>query len=252
VNDVILKIKRGEGPPWSWLKAVAVGILRPRPPRLPDALRPVIRPFYELHFLVIAYFNAVIRMLYTGPLFQARCTKVGRRLQMDRLPFVSGHADIQIGDDVYLGGQVSIFSARVLDHPRLIIGDRARVGWHTVINVSREVVIEEDARVAYGCRISDGDGHPLEADLRAQHKPPRPEKIKAVRICRHAWIGNGTHIMKGVTIGEGAIIGANSVVTKDIPPYCVARGNPAEVVYRNVGLPVDRSIMGVELEPSER
>ena len=41
--------------------------------------------------------------------------------------------------------------------------------------------------------------------------------------------------MKGVTIGEGAIIGANSVVISDIPPYCLAMGNPAEVILRNLG-----------------
>jgi acetyltransferase-like isoleucine patch superfamily enzyme len=58
-----------------------------------------------------------------------------------------------------------------------------------------------------------------------------------VRICKHAWVGNGTHIMKGVTIGEGAVIGANSVVISDIPPFSLALGNPAEVLLRNFGRP---------------
>jgi acetyltransferase-like isoleucine patch superfamily enzyme len=61
--------------------------------------------------------------------------------------------------------------------------------------------------------------------------------IRPVRICKHAWIGNGCYIMKGVTIGEGAVIGVNSVVTSDIPPYSLAMGNPAEVLLRNFGLP---------------
>jgi len=42
-------------------------------------------------------------------------------------------------------------------------------------------------------------------------------------------------VMKGVTIGEGAVIGVNSVVVTDIPPYCVAMGNPARVVIKNAG-----------------
>ena len=58
-----------------------------------------------------------------------------------------------------------------------------------------------------------------------------------MRICKKAWIGNGTHIMKGVTIGEGAIIGAKSVVITNIPAYSLAMGNPAEVIIRNFGLP---------------
>ena len=62
-----------------------------------------------------------------------------------------------------------------------------------------------------------------------------------MRICRDAMIGNGTHIMKGVTIGEGAIISANSVVINDIPPYAIAMGNPAEVIVRGGGRPKDKN-----------
>ena len=69
--------------------------------------------------------------------------------------------------------------------------------------------------------------------------PPDLKDVRPVRICKRAWIGNGTHIMKGVTIGEGAIIGANSVVISNIPPYSLAMGNPAEVFMRNFGLPTD-------------
>jgi acetyltransferase-like isoleucine patch superfamily enzyme len=83
----------------------------------------------------------------------------------------------------------------------------------------------------------DTDGHPREAYLRARNAPVDLRDISPVRICRHAWIGNGSHIMKGVTIGEGAVIGANSVVISDVPPYCLAVGNPAEVYFRNYGRP---------------
>jgi acetyltransferase-like isoleucine patch superfamily enzyme len=98
-------------------------------------------------------------------------------------------------------------------------------------------MIKEDVVVSFDCRISDTDGHPRQADLRARNAPVDPEDIRPVRICRYAWIGNGSHIMKGVTIGEGAVIGANSVVISDVPPYCLAMGNPAEVYFRNYGRP---------------
>ena len=76
--------------------------------------------------------------------------------------------------------------------------------------------------------------HPRDPELRAQNLPPSPEDIKAVRICRRAWIGQGAYIMKGVTIGEAATVGVNSVVISDIPPYSVAIGNPARVVVKDV------------------
>jgi acetyltransferase-like isoleucine patch superfamily enzyme len=128
-------------------------------------------------------------------------------------------------------------SGRFLDHPSLRIGDRTEIGWNVSVVVNKEVIIEEDVLLANDCRISDSDGHPREADLRAQKAPIPLKDIRSVRICRNAWIGAGTYIMKGVTIGEGAIIGGNSVVISDVPPYCLALGNPAEVLFRNFGRP---------------
>ncbi|HEY1949568.1 MAG TPA: acyltransferase [Bryobacteraceae bacterium] len=153
------------------------------------------------------------------------------------MPFVSGHVQIEIGDDVYIGGKVAIISGGILESPRLILGNGSELGWNVSITVNKEVVIEDHARIAFDCRISDSDAHPREADLRAANKPPRIEDIKPVRICRNAWIGNGAHVMKGVTIGEGAIIGANSVVISDVPPFCMAAGNPARVYLKDFGRP---------------
>ncbi|MGD0500279.1 MAG: acyltransferase [Bryobacteraceae bacterium] len=129
--------------------------------------------------------------------------------------------------------------------------DRSGLGWNCTIVVNREVVLEEDVKVSWGCRISDSDGHPREADRRAAGEPPDAKDVLPVRICRHAWIGNGACIMKGVTIGEGAIVGVNSVVISNIPAYSLAMGNPAEVILRNVGLPTTarKSRPAPEAEP---
>ncbi|MBK8021791.1 MAG: hypothetical protein IPK19_10285 [Chloroflexi bacterium] len=51
-----------------------------------------------------------------------------------------------------------------------------------------------------------------------------------IRICDKAWIGFNAVILKGVTIGEGAIVGAGSVVTKDVPAWTVVAGNPARII----------------------
>ena len=56
---------------------------------------------------------------------------------------------------------------------------------------------------------------------------------KPIKICSHAWIGMNVIILKGVTIGEGAIVAAGSVVTKDVAPWTIVAGNPALFV-RNI------------------
>lgn len=60
------------------------------------------------------------------------------------------------------------------------------------------------------------------------------ENSKPIVINNHVWIGENSVILKGVTIGEGAVIAASSVVTKDIPPHCIAAGSPAKVIKENI------------------
>lgn len=236
-DSLILKMKRGDTPAYRFMGSVARLLLRPQAPIMPAVLRPVLRSLYELHYSVIQGARLLITLCYRHPLFQGRCASIGHNVSIDGLPYVSGHCQIYIGSDVYLGAHLDIMSGRFLENPRLVIKDRAQLGWNVRLTVNREIIIEERVIVASDCRISDSDGHPREADLRAKNAPLNPKDIRAVRICQDAWIGNGTHIMKGVTIGEGAIIGANSVVITDVPPFALAFGNPAEVFFRNVGRP---------------
>jgi len=235
-NRFLLKLKRGETPFYRFLKRTAQTLLRAHLP-VPRFLKPLFCLLYELHFLAVEVWHWVWAFFYRQPLFRARCVRVGKRFHLERLPYVNGHVEIHIGDDVAFAGRVDILSGHRFDRPKLILHDRVSLGHNVVISVSREVVLEEDVRVASDCRIADSDGHPADADMRARNLPPRPDEIHPVRICRKAWVGRGCYVMKGVTIGEGAIIGANSVVMTNIPPYCVAVGNPAEVLFRDVGRP---------------
>lgn len=236
-NRFILRIRRPNSKAFLVIKTIVRALVNPTVFRLPRFVLPLFRLMYEIHFFAITASRTLLTLFYRGPLFQARCTSFGRDVTIEGLPYVDGHVDIQIGDNVRLGGQLVILSGSTFDQPRLVIKDRAAIGWNTKITVSKEVIIEEDAIVSYDCRISDTDGHRREADLRAAGVRPAPQDVLPIRICRHAWIGNGTHVMKGVTIGEGTIIGANSVVVSTIPPYSLALGNPAEVLCRKYGLP---------------
>jgi acetyltransferase-like isoleucine patch superfamily enzyme len=252
-DRVILLIKRADSPVTKALKAALRRLAEPKVLRMPRFLTAPLRGFYELHFLLIQAIQFVVTTLYRGPLFQSRCASFGKNLVLDGpMPLVSGHLQIHIGDNCYIGGHVFISSGRVFDEPNLIVGNGSSIGWNTQIVVNREVIIEDDVTIAFNCRIADSDGHPREADLRIAKMPPDPKDIRPVRICKKAWIGNGAHIMKAVTIGEGAIIGANSVVMSNIPPYCLALGNPAKVFFKNFGLPTDMKKDSVESEPADQ
>jgi acetyltransferase-like isoleucine patch superfamily enzyme len=255
IEQINLKVRRGEGPVYGAVRKIVKGMLRSNLP-LPFFLRPVYRGLYQLHFGVLYACRWALNYFYREPAFRSRCTSVGRNLHLWLMPDVSGHTEIYIGNDVNLFGHLGVSSGRVFDHPTLIIKDRADIGHNVVIVVNKEVIIEEDVNIASDVRILDSDAHPRDPELRAQDLPPAPDEIKPVRICRRAWIGQGCFIMKGVTIGEGATIGANSVVVTDIPPFSLAMGNPARVIVKDVRanaaaqpqMPVSS---GVKLQKSE-
>jgi acetyltransferase-like isoleucine patch superfamily enzyme len=232
-SDFNLKLRRGENPFLRTVRDALKALQRSNLP-VPGLLRPIYRALYEAHFLILFGFRWVLNYFYREPAFRSRCASVGKNLHMWLMPDVSGHAEIHIGNDVNLFGHLGIASGRVFDRPKLVIEDRVDIGHNVAIVVNKEVIIEEDVNIASGVQIRDNDAHPRDPELRAQNLPPLPEDIKAVRICRRAWIGQGVYIMKGVTIGEGATIGVNSVVISDIPPYSVAIGNPARVVVKDV------------------
>jgi acetyltransferase-like isoleucine patch superfamily enzyme len=168
------------------------------------------------------------------PLFRGRCESVGKRFRCTRMPWVIGQAKIYIGDDVNFFGKVDIYSGAQLDEPKLVLKDRVDLGHNIIFMVNREIVLEEDVNVASGVRFMDSDAHPRDTMARTADLPATPDEIKSVRIKRYAWIGHNSFIMKGVTVGEGAIIGVNSVVLNDIPDYSVAIGNPARVIVKNI------------------
>ena len=228
-----LNIRRGEGWFFGGIGSIVKAMLRSNLP-LPSFLRPFYRALYHLHFLILYACRWTLNYVYREPAFRSRCTSVGHNLHLWLMPDVTGHAEIHIGNDVNLFGFLAITSGRVLERPRLIIKDRADIGHMVSIGVNKEVIIEEDVNIASYVRILDNDAHPRDPELRAADLPPAPDEIKPVRICRRAWIGQGSFIMKGVTVGEGAVIGANSVVLTDVPPFAVAIGNPPRVVVKDV------------------
>jgi acetyltransferase-like isoleucine patch superfamily enzyme len=232
LESFVLKIRRADSPFFRLLKKMISGALRARLP-VPRFLYPVFRVLYYLHFGVLFSCRWALNFFYREPLFRSRCVSIGDNFHMWLMPDITGHPRITIGNGVNFFGAVSITSGRVFDEPRLVIGDRTDIGHNVVFVVNKEIVLEEHVNVASGVRFMDTDAHPRDTTARISHMAPPPEEIRPVRIQKHAWIGQNSFILKGVTVGEGAIIGVNSVVVTDIPAFAVAMGNPARVVARN-------------------
>lgn len=83
------------------------------------------------------------------------------------------------------------------------------------------ITIEDEARIAANVQLITNNHDPYDLDI----LPCKP-----ILICKSAWIGAGATILPGVRVGKHAVVGAAAVVTKDVPDYAVAVGNPAKVV----------------------
>ncbi len=232
LGNVVLRLKRADTPFFRVARRVYDLVWTASLP-VPRVLKPVGRLLYEMRWGVILVWRRLKSFIYIQPLFSCRCESVGRRLQMAAMPTVRGHTLIHIGDDVRFGPNVTIGSGRFWDHPTLSIGNRTYIGFNVTITCNRQVIIEDNVLIAGNCRISDYDGHPSQMEKRIAGRPPDPEEVQPVRISKGAWIGFGALILKGVTVGEGAIVGANSVVTHDVPSHSVVAGSPARVVQQD-------------------
>lgn len=230
--SVIAKLKRGEGPVWGPLKRAARAMLRFHLP-VNALTRPLARLLYRVHVAVREGLIFARRFVWNEPLFRGQCERVGAGLRMEELPYIQGRGRIVLGDRVRLSGQPQLsFGRPAADGtlPLLEIGDDTFVGHHCGINVGRAVRIGKNCLLATGVMIYDQDGHPLDAVRRRAGEPTPQEDIAPVTLGDDVWVGAGAVILKGVTVGDRAVIAARSVVTKDVPADAVAAGNPARVV----------------------
>lgn len=226
---VLLKIKRGNTPAFRALKQIYRWTQCVRIP-IPKLFRPVGSFLFSLQFILWAVGKRTMSILVREPLFRCRCESAGKNISLWAMPDVVGHATICIGDDVTMHGKFGLYTGRVFDRAVLTIGNRVSIGHQVTISCNKEVTIEDDVYIASTCAISDNDGHPLDMESRITGMPAPAERTKSVRICRGAWIGGGSFILKGVTIGQGSIVGANSVVTSNVPPFTVVAGSQATIV----------------------
>ncbi|WP_217909564.1 acyltransferase [Desulfosediminicola flagellatus] len=140
---------------------------------------------------------------------------------------------ISIGHRSSLGNGVTLtcYEALLNQAPNISIGDGVSIGEDAHITAINEIVIGNDVLTGKKVLITDNaHGRSNRDDLEI---PPMQRALVSkgkVIISDNVWIGEKASIMPGVTIGEGAIVAANAVVTKDVPAYSVVAGIPAKVL----------------------
>jgi acetyltransferase-like isoleucine patch superfamily enzyme len=140
---------------------------------------------------------------------------------------------VSIGDNVTIGRNADLFVHPDDSETReaiIEIGNNVHVGTNNIIGARKKVVLEEN--VLLGPHVMMGDHSHAYEDIEIPVKYQTVTEPGPVRIERDSWIGANVFILPNVTIGRHAVVGANSVVNRDIPPYSVAVGTPARVIRR--------------------
>lgn len=135
---------------------------------------------------------------------------------------IGKNAKMNIGKrfHIYSGSDIRIF-----DNAELTIGS-GYLNSDVQIVCADKITIGDDVAIARDVVIRDTDAHDI---LDGKH-----QKTKPVSIGNHVWIGTRAMIMKGVTIGDGAIIAAGAIVTKDVPAKSIAAGIPAKIIKTDI------------------
>lgn len=146
---------------------------------------------------------------------------------------IKGTQNIQIGEN----SNISCRFVLLNPNAKVVVGSRVFIGGETLIFCYENITIEDDVMISWGCTITDTNAHSISASERLhdvldwnkgeQFKNWSVVKNQPTVIKKQSWIGFNSTILKGVEVGEGAIVAAVSVVTKNVKPYTIVAGNPA-------------------------
>lgn len=150
--------------------------------------------------------------------------------------------DVKLGKDVQIYAFVNLYGCEIGDGTKIgafveiqrgaVVGKRCKISSHTFI--CEGVTIEDECFIGHHV-VFINDKLPAAVNADGSLQTTADWKCVPTRVRKRASIGSGAVILCGVTIGEGAIVGAGAVVTKDVPPHTVVAGNPARVLRQLQG-----------------
>ena len=149
---------------------------------------------------------------------------------------------LEIGDKCVIEGDFIFENSKGY----IKIGDRTYIGGSTKFICTNRIEVGSDVMFSWGCTVIDSNSHStkweermndvadwkrgIDEDKIGAYKNWEVVRSAPIHIKDKAWIGFNVIIMKGITIGEGAIVGSGSVVTKDVPDFAIVAGNPAQII----------------------
>jgi len=149
--------------------------------------------------------------------------------------------DVKLGKDVRIHAFVNLYGCEIGDESRIgtfveiqkgaKIGKRVKVSSHSFI--CEGVTVEDEVFIGHGVMFIN-DKYPRSTNPDGSSQTDADWSLVPTLVKRRASIGSNATILCGVTIGEGAVIGAGSVVTKDVPPGTIVAGNPARILRKIV------------------
>ncbi len=177
---------------------------------------------FAFRFRLIYRLTSAARKLW----YMVQGMQIGKGTALPKF-FVTWPHQIRIGNNCILEHNISFkFDGIWMPGPRINIGDRVFIGNGCEFNIKKGLHIGNDSLIASGCKFIDHNHGVAKSKLTRQ----QPQIEETISIGSNVWIGCNSVILKGVTVGEGAVIAAGSVVNKDISPNTIAGGVPAKLI----------------------
>jgi acetyltransferase-like isoleucine patch superfamily enzyme len=151
--------------------------------------------------------------------------------------FLSVSDDVKLGKDVKLSKFINLYGCEIGDETKIgafveiqknaKVGRRCKISSHTFI--CEGVTIEDNVFIGHGVTFIN-DSYPRATTPEGELQTEQDWHVETTLIRKGASIGSGATILSKITVGEYAIVGAGSVVTKDVAPHSIVAGNPAKLI----------------------
>lgn len=203
--------------------------------RIKYVIDKILQLFYRINQSKLSTFHRGKKKALYNRYIKNAFASCGSECSFGKFTKLYGAKYAYLGNNIYMrnGVVIEIFDSYINQkfNPKLTIGDNSSFGDLGHITCINNITIGNNVRMGRKVFISDnahGASKREWLDIRPNLRPLYSKGPVIIEDC--AWIGEMVCIMPGVKIGRGAIVGANAVVTHDVPPYCVVGGNPTKII----------------------